>query len=203
MYIISHEFLYERPLVLGFCTPKAVGDNLYARRTLGSDEISAEDVARTQQVVDTVTGGRTIVVAGRLVAAMYTHALDPVGQSVAVGEQSSGMHSAIEPPPRCRFVSSATAIARAARSYRFFFRRFDYTTYAAVHVFRTTFRISYNDHDYYVVCAVCSRVGALGGRCIPAPCVCAVHLLNDSWNSPENHRVTRRWRSTCPRGSGV
>lgn len=48
LYIISHEFLYEKPLVLGFYTPKSVGDNyLYARGTPGSDEISAEDVART------------------------------------------------------------------------------------------------------------------------------------------------------------
>jgi len=134
------------------------------------------------QVVDTVTCGRTIVVAGRLVAAMCTHALDPIGQSEAAGEQSSGMRSAIEPPPpppRCRFVLSATAIARAARSYRFFFRLFDYTTYAA-YVFRTTFRISYyNDYDYIIMsCAPCvhasgpSEADAYRPRC--------VHLLNDS-----------------------
>lgn len=93
----------------------------YVRRTLGSDEIFVEDVTRTGRRHDDV---RWIVVAGRLVAAMYTRAgasvKTTIGQSVAVGEQSSGMRNVKIAAAVFCFVGHRDRISQSPPSYRFF-----------------------------------------------------------------------------------
>lgn len=210
MYIISQEFLYEKPLVFGFYTPKAVGDNLYVRRTLGSEKISAEDVPRT--------------------AAGRRHGDVRTDDSRRRETRRRNVHTRARPH---RTISSRRrTIVRNAQRYRtaaavsfcfvghrdrtsrtvvsFFFRQFDYTTYAA-YVFRTTFRISYNDDDYYVVhSALCSRVGALGGRCIPVPCVCGALIKrfvkfsrkSSGDQTVAEHVSARQWRTGRSRKTG-